>query len=439
MLCAVLMGGWCLGTMPVTVSGDWEVTVGPGTIGVGESEVRLTESVRLAIAPPEIRAVRDECYTDVPAFNPDTSGWRKGARLRPLITQECSATGLLNPASLRVKLRPDDAEPLVQGADYDIDPFWATFGRLEMGSIARRQAVFVDYEYRPNRLDSIVADASGALRVIPGQSGVGVVLPPDVPADGTLVANIWVTGMTTQLTDDSVYTIEHEPAPVHMEESSAAARLLPKTLAKLRAGGTVTIVAFGDSVTNGGGVEGHMNDWYQHQFAMRLAARFPRATIRMLTAAWGGASSKRYLDETAGGDYDFARDVLEPQPDLVTLEFVNDAYLDEEGVRAQYAGILERVRGVGGELVLITPHLVRPDWMNAPSEQITTDPRPYVQALHQFSGEYGVALADASRLWCGLAGRGIPYTTLLANSINHPDVRGQALFADALMALFPEE
>jgi len=62
-----------------------------------------------------------------------------------------------------------------------------------------------------------------------------------------------------------------------------------------------------------------------------------------------------------------------------------------------------------------------------------------VQALRAFAAERGVAVAEASELWCELWRQGIPYITLLANSINHPEVRGHRMFAEALMALFPEE
>ena len=84
-------------------------------------------------------------------------------------------------------------------------------------------------------------------------------------------------------------------------------------------------------------------------------------------------------------------------------------------------------------------HLVRPDWMKVNTIKFDNDPRPYVQGLYKFAEANDVAVADASRTWCGLWRKGIPYTTLLANSINHPDVRGQVIFADVLMALFPEE
>ena len=40
----------------------------------------------------------------------------------------------------------------------------------------------------------------------------------------------------------------------------------------------------------------------------------------------------------AGGTYDFQRDVPDRKPDLVTIEFVNDAYLDEEADDLQAGG-----------------------------------------------------------------------------------------------------
>ena len=219
-------------------------------------------------------------------------------------------------------------------------------------------------------------------------------------------------------------------APALPATSDIAERLLPNTLRKLRSGERLTLVAWGDSVTN-------MGIW-QVQFVKRLKERFPKADINLLTAAWGGRGSRNYLEAPAGGEKDFVRDVLAPKPDLVVMEWVNDAYLDEAGVQSHYGGFLPRLRGAGAEVVILTPHLVRPDWMDMKTMKFDEDPRPYVRGLRRFAAENGVALADASRLWCQLWRRGLPYLSLLENSINHPDERGHALFADALMGLFPE-
>jgi len=74
--------------------------------------------------------------------------------------------------------------------------------------------------------------------------------------------------------------------------------------------------------------------------------------------------------------------------------------------------------------------------MNVPTYRIETDPRPYVAALRAFAARHHVALADASLRWGHLVKEGIPYMSLLSNSINHPDDRGHELFARSLMELF---
>lgn len=420
--------------VPIGLSGPWTVQIGPGILHAGEREVTLDEPVMLDIQPPQTLHALNERHTSLPVFNEKAGGWRKGARLSRLIAQECTATGLLIPASVVVRPAPGQP-PFILGADYAIDGFWATVGRLEDGAIAPDQEVCIDYDYRLSRIDTICVDAANKLTVVKGEPAVALAMPPSLPPDLTAVANLYVRGGIEKLDRGHLYPIQPVEAPA---PAPVAEKLLPKTLAKLRAGQTLTIVAFGDSVTDGGGVD-NPEDWYQNQFLTRLQRRFPEAKIQMLTAAWGGASSKRYIQAPPGGEHDFGRDVLQPKPDLVTIEFVNDAYLDEAGVARHYAGIVDRIRGVGAEIVLITPHLVRPDWMPVENTLFTEDPRPYVKGLKEFAAQNNIALADAGARWCRLRAEGIPYQTLLANDINHPDPRGHAIFADVLMGLFPEK
>jgi hypothetical protein len=62
--------------------------------------------------------------------------------------------------------------------------------------------------------------------------------------------------------------------------------------------------------------------------------------------------------------------------------------------------------------------------------------RPYVLALRDFADKHHIALADASARWQHLAQEGLPYLTLLDNTINHPDDRGHRLFAEELWKCF---
>ncbi|HPO11859.1 MAG TPA: GDSL-type esterase/lipase family protein [Candidatus Hydrogenedentes bacterium] len=438
-LCASLSAPTLENALPMHATGPWTVEIGPGKISTNTRTTTISKPVSFTISPAERVSIKDEEIPSLPVFNENTGGWIKGAKPLLITTQECTAAGALYPETLRVKPAPGDTPPFVLDKDYRMDPFWGTVGRIEGGAIAANQQVYLDYDYAPNRLDSIVSDEKGNLSLVKGQPGVGSLPPPALNEKQLAVANIWVPGKAEQLTEDLLYPIDFGKSMQMSAASDVAERLLPKTLAKLRSGDPLVYVAWGDSVTNGGGVDGDGFQWYQQLFVNRLKQRFPKANITLKTAAWPGGNSAGYIKAPKGGTYDYQRDVLDPKPDLVTIEFVNDAYLDEAGVKEHYAKILSDLRGVGAEVALITPHLVRPDWMKIDTLKFDEDPRPYVKGLRQFAAENHVALADTAREWCRLWRRGIPYTTLEANSINHPDLRGHTLFAEVLIGMFPKK
>ena len=422
------------GAMPMRVTGQWSVEIGPGTVELGGRTVTLAEAVSVDVPPHELVTIEGERRGTLPVFNPDTAGWVKGAKLAKLQTQECSATGKLLPESVVVKA--EDGTAFERGTDYDFDEFWGTIGRIDAGGIAADQPVLIDYTYGPDRLDSIVVDGEGAMKLLVGEPNTGAMEPP-TPAEGeTAIANVFLNGPTEELIEENLYPIE--PLPALVTEPQAE-ELLPKTLAKLRAGEPVTVVAWGDSVTCGGGVGQDTESWWQQQFVTRLRERFSKGEITLLTAGWGGRNSRLYMDQPRGAEKDFVRDVLEPKPDLVCIEFVNDSGLNGEALVKQYDEIMGHMNGIGAEVILITPHLVRPDWLGQATMKFDEDPRPYVRDLKKYAADNGIGLADASALWCRLWREGIPYMTLEANSINHPDKRGHKLFADALMGVFPEE
>lgn len=420
-------------SIPAQLTGDWQITLGPGTVHLGGREITLPRPVTLTVTPPDRITITGEAHGDLPIFNPK-GNWRKGALLNGVKAQECSTTGLVIEDSVAVK--GENGEILARGKDYELDPFWGSIGRLEGGTVAAGQKVLVNYAYVPMRVDSIAALPDNTLKLLLGTPGVGAILPPALPEGAVAIVNLWHHGPTTKLDDSNLYPIDPD-AFAPLPTTPIAEKLLPRTLAKLRAGENVKIVAWGDSVTNGGGVGNRTELWYQNVFAKALGERFPQAKIEMITAAWGGRSSAAYMDAPRGGEKDFVRDVLEPKADLITVEFVNDSGLNGDSLRAHYTKITQHLQGCGAEVILITPHLVRPDWMEVSTTKFDEDPRPYVRDLRQFAADNNIALADATRLWTRLWRQGIPYMTLEANSINHPDARGQRLFSDALMALFP--
>lgn len=424
----------------ISVIGDWDVEVACGHLDIGGKQVKIETPVRLSVSPPERVAVDRECYEVLPLFDPKAPGWKRGARLMGCISQETSVKGALEPDSLMLYCAAEGADCYEAGRDYGVDLEWATLGRLPGGRIGEHQTVFARYCYGMSRIDAVVVDGRGDVFVRTGKPHVCVPRPPAVGADERALAHLYLPGRLSGLTDAHVFPVEENafvyPAPA---EWARAEVCLPGTLRKLRRGDVMRILAWGDSVTDAGYLDVKDHRW-QAQFVARLQARFPQARIEFQTAGWGGRRSQSFVDEPDDSPYSYRTKVLGSGADVIVSEFVNDSALTAEQVDRQYGRFLSDFRAMGAEWIILTPHYVRPDWMGLTSEKhVDEDPRPYVHALHTFAQREGVALADASVRWGRLWRQGIPYTTLLLNAINHPDERGMAMFADSLMALFPEK
>jgi lysophospholipase L1-like esterase len=410
--------------------GDWEVEVAAGT----------GPAARLQVSPTPSLGVTNESYTSLPLFNPKTGGWSKGVRLRALRAQETTTPFLLEPASLRVCAGAEPGAVTYQsGRDYQADLAWGTLGRLTNNAIGETQAVLVSYRYTPQRLDAVVLTAAGKIELRPGEPRTSAPQVPGTRPGEQLLATLWLPGSLAKLAPEHLFPVLETAFPEPPKPSpTVAEQRLPQTLKKLRAGQTVRVLAWGDSVTDGGYLPNPGQDRWQEQFAARLRARFPQAKIELVSEAWGGRNSATYLAEPPGSPHNYREKVLAPKPDLIVSEFVNDAGLSPAQVAARYGALLKDFQAINAEWIILTPHYVRPDWMGLNGErEIDDDPRPYVAGLRAFSTESGVALADASLRWGRLWRQGVPYTTLLLNSINHPNRRGMGLFADALMELFP--
>jgi len=254
-----------------------------------------------------------------------------------------------------------------------------------------------------------------------------------------MLANLFIEARLAALDDAHIFPVLEQTYPEPPPTSPCAAEThLPQTVEKLIHGRSLRILAWGDSVTDGGYLPGGEADRWQNQFVARLRHRFPAADVTLRTEAWGGRNTAAYLAEPPGAPHNYRENVLGAKPDLIISEFVNDAGLTPALVHERYAGFLRDFQRIGAEWIILTPHYVRPDWMGLTRQRdIDHDPRPYVHGLREFAERNPVALADAARRWGRLWRQGIPYNTLMHNTINHPDVRGMRLFADSLMALFP--
>lgn len=413
------------------------LVVEAGPHPAGGRIVAVAAAVRLPVAPAPVLAVTNESVLlsgDRPA------GWSKGTRLKALSARDVNAAGSFVPGSLDVR-RAADGEALRVGEDILVDELWGHVGVGPSGRTTTNEAVLASYRYSLRRMDTIQVSADGVASRKAGEPHISAPVPPAADPGCVAIAHVFVDHRAAAVAPGRIYPILESPAQA---VTGTTRGRIPRTLAKLHAGGAVTIVCCGDSVTAGGNAS-QPERRYVDVFAAGLRERFPKARLTVTNISVGGSNSRQWLHPDrfpfrgrppAETGVDFRR-VLEARPDLVTIEFVNDCGLSPVQVDEAYGDLLGRVRGVGAELILITPHFTMLTMMGFANER-GVEARPYVLALRAFAERNGLAVADASARWEHLWKEGLPYTTLLHNTINHPDDRGHRLFAEELWKCFEE-
>ena len=408
-----------------TVS-DWRISVERGG-----------QRAEFSVSPPAVRHVTDEPMS-LPPFAPDQWLLAKGKSPKRVISDgTCSTRYALDDRSVRMRLR--DGTLLERGRDWDMEPEWARFGYLKGGRVVPGKAeVLVSYDYRMMRVDAIVCRKVGGS--IEFRTGVDHIASPERPfvsGDEELLGTVFVEPSMRRLDDEHLFP-KTEDAPAFVA-TGAFRRFCPKTYEKLTTGKPVRIMAWGDSVTDLKYLGRGGRRW-QNRFVKRLEKIYPQSRIELVTVAWGGHTSVDFLNAPATDrEHHFATAVLGARPDLVVSEFVNDGFVAGPKMDAIYGGILRDFRSIGAEWIICTPHYVRPDHMGAKNLKTDNDPRWNTISIREFCRTNGLACADAALRWGHLWREGEPYLPLLVNNLNHPDERGVSFYADALVALLPEE
>ena len=391
------------------------------------------------VAPSEFITIRNEPLK-LAAVKPNA--WASGTPLPGLLSGDprngigrITEEGALDPKSL---ILMHNGQALVEGKDYLVDAKWGTLGLAPESSVTADDTVFATYRFYLLRLDSIVRTVDGKEFVRPGKSDVTAPHPPDLAAHEVRLANIYVPYASdgkSSHTDVLPVLEGQENVLTH----STSGRI-PRTLAKLTAGETVKIVCWGDSITAGGDAS-NPDARYPVVFARMLHEKYPSARVMVKAVAAGGSTSRMWLYPErfpyplGNAKLSFAS-VLNEEPDLVTIEFANDAYIDApQSLPAIYNDIFKQLTDAGAEIVIVTPSFFNLDYMKFQSYR-EQDSRPYDFFVRKFADDHRLGIADVSSRWEHLFKEGIPYFTYLENSINHPDNRGHLMFAEELMKNF---
>lgn len=427
-------------TMENVTIRDSTLTLRAGSYDAAGKKVAVKKDGVFEIAPAEVCIVENEPLK-LSRNRPES--WHGGTRLKGPDAWDVNAGGSFLQGSLVIRKSVGGAA-LVEGKDYLVSPEYGMVGIGPEASVSPDDEVYASYRYGLLRVDSIQVDGRGRASLVRGQPHVSAPEPPTIEEGSVRLLNIFRPYHSTTLRPEDIFPVMETS---DMVQTRTTRGRIPRTIAKLKAGKPVMIVCLGDSVTAGGNAS-RPTMRYVEQFRRAVIDKFPQSPVNVVNISFGGSNSSQWLrvgpmkdffvtrPEAPADRINFER-VVELKPDLVTVEFVNDAGYDRGVLEVLYGEILRRVQESGAELILITPHftclkLMGLDSLRAPES------RPYVQFLYEFADAHQVAVADASSRWAHLWKEGIPYTTLLHNTINHPDDRGHRLFAEELMKCFEE-
>ena len=223
----------------------------------------------------------------------------------------------------------------------------------------------------------------------------------------------------------------------------------------LYADAAVTIVAFGDSVTQGcfecytdreDGIhtEFDTKECYSRKFVQILQTLYPRAQINLINSGISGDSTKKALERI-----DYA--VLRYHPDLVICSFglndVTKGYPELDGYGARLDEIFKKIKATGAECIFMTPNMI-----NSNTDRHVKNSEAYINLAERLAKlqnegvmdaymakakevatENGVVVCDCYAKWKRLYECGADITELLSNKINHPTREMNKLFAVSLL------
>ena len=217
----------------------------------------------------------------------------------------------------------------------------------------------------------------------------------------------------------------------------------------------VTIVAFGDSVTQGCfecytdrndaiHTEFDTKEAYSRKFVQILQTLYPRCQINLINSGISGDSTKKAVERI---DYD----VLRYKPDLVICCFglndVTKGIPELDGYGARLEEIFKKIKASGAECIFMTPNMINSyssrrlknsDTAINLSERLAKLQNEgvmdaYMAKAREVATANNVVICDCYAKWKKMAANGVDTTELLANLLNHPIRDMHWLFAHSLV------
>lgn len=195
-----------------------------------------------------------------------------------------------------------------------------------------------------------------------------------------------------------------------------------QTINKLISGNPITIVALGDSLTQGWMVSQGYIDFLKGM----LRVKFPKSRFKLVNSGIPG-------DTADSGLYRMMGDVLYYNPDCVFVQYaINDAFsgFTEQQFRENIKDIIEKINeNTNADIILITSGYIGDNDDNRRVER-------YYQQLAALGEDFRIPVAPVHEYWKKKITDGIPLESLVQYDGVHPTEEGYRLMAEAVMKLF---
>jgi lysophospholipase L1-like esterase len=408
--------------LAVRISGR-KIIISPGSIWINDKLVTVEQEVVVPVPACPPVSVRNEVVQ------------LKGDLLSGLVQWRNSLKGSselvgdkLVAASVKVKSRPDDSSAYQPKVDFIFEGSMGMIGRTAGGAIKDGQKVFVDYVTTTRRLDTLIIDPAGKIKLVRETPEQLVSASPEAQPGELALANILAEPGNDALRPADFLPIKSKELallPLALRKRNEQA--LARTVQKMRDGQLVTIVFWGDSITSGADSSSP-----EHSFANQVVAglrkKYPKARLRVGNAGIGGSSTTTRLPN-------YTRDVLSAKPDLIFIEFINDVHLKKEEIEANYKVILARAREAGADVLQVNPSLPTPSLLHVADWKAVSKNFLY-DLIRNVSASNGTALADVAARWEHLDKEGLTPELLLSDKIVHPNDAGHLTYAQEILKCF---
>ena len=195
-----------------------------------------------------------------------------------------------------------------------------------------------------------------------------------------------------------------------------------RTINKLISGAPITIVALGDSLTQGWMVSMGYIDFLE---AM-LRIKFPESRFKLVNSGIPG-------DTADSGLYRLSGDVLYYKPDCVFIQYaINDSFsgFTEQQFKKNIKGIIEKINeNADTDIILITSGYIGDNDDNRHVER-------YYHQLTVLGEDYHIPVALVHEYWKEKIRDGILLESLVQYDGVHPTEGGYRLMAEAVMEIF---